>query len=327
MKACALGVAVVLLLVSCTTGHLRDGSVVVTATAVPLSTDPATVAVGELRYRGGVVLTSSDKRFGGLSGLRVRADGWVLAVSDIGQWLGFRLVEQGDRLTGVADFHIAPILDAKGRPAASKSAVDAEALEWGKDGSAIVAMEQDHRIQYYTGIDPSRSETFKARPDYVHRPYLAREWPRNGGMETYASVNPPVFDVMISEEAVLSTDVYRAMVTGNDSELQFGYRAPAGFNPTDAVSLGDGRLLVLHRRFTRVDGASAAITIADFSDIQPDEVIEGRLIARLAPPFTVDNMEGIAVRRSGTRTFIYLISDDNQNKAQRTLLLKFELIH
>ena len=50
------------------------------------------------------------------------------------------------------------------------------------------------------------------------------------------------------------------------------------------------------------------------------------MIARLAPPLTVDNMEGIAIRREGGRTFVYLISDDNQSKVQRTLLLKFELL-
>ena len=49
-------------------------------------------------------------------------------------------------------------------------------------------------------------------------------------------------------------------------------------------------------------------------------------VARLAAPLSVDNFEGIAVRRDGTRDFVYLISDDNFLGLQRTLLLKFELL-
>ena len=37
-------------------------------------------------------------------------------------------------------------------------------------------------------------------------------------------------------------------------------------------------------------------------------------------------MEGVALRREGDRTFVYLVSDDNFNPLQRTLLMKFELL-
>jgi len=42
---------------------------------------------------------------------------------------------------------------------------------------------------------------------------------------------------------------------------------------------------------------------------------------------TIDNFEGIEARR-GTRgeIFVYLISDDNFNTDQRTLLMMFELV-
>ena len=44
--------------------------------------------VGKLEFRGGIVLRASDRRFGGLSGLRVSADGARLtAISDHGYWL------------------------------------------------------------------------------------------------------------------------------------------------------------------------------------------------------------------------------------------------
>ena len=41
---------------------------------------------------------------------------------------------------------------------------------------------------------------------------------------------------------------------------------------------------------------------------------------------SVDNMEGLAVRQDADgRVFAYLVSDDNFNPLQRTLLFMFEL--
>ena len=53
---------------------------------VPLDPrDPAKREIGELEYRGGVALRSTDARFGGFSGLHVSSDGAsVFAISDRG---------------------------------------------------------------------------------------------------------------------------------------------------------------------------------------------------------------------------------------------------
>ena len=46
----------------------------------------------------------------------------------------------------------------------------------------------------------------------------------------------------------------------------------------------------------------------------------------LRPPLIFDNFEGIAARSgAGGETLIYLLSDDNFNPLQRTLLLMFAL--
>ena len=49
-------------------------------------------------------------------------------------------------------------------------------------------------------------------------------------------------------------------------------------------------------------------------------------LARLASPYAVDNLEGLAATK-GPRgeTLLWLISDDNFNPLQRNLLLLFEL--
>jgi hypothetical protein len=54
--------------------------------------------------------------------------------------------------------------------------------------------------------------------------------------------------------------------------------------------------------------------------------VQAEELARLASPYAVDNLEGIAATR-GPRgeTLLWLISDDNFNPLQRNILLLFEL--
>src|SRR3954468_25014361 len=54
--------------------------------------DPARVQFGPLTYRGGMSLTSSYPEFGGISSIRLNADGArFLAVTDKGWWLRGRI--------------------------------------------------------------------------------------------------------------------------------------------------------------------------------------------------------------------------------------------
>ena len=51
------------------------------------------------------------------------------------------------------------------------------------------------------------------------------------------------------------------------------------------------------------------------------------ILADLAPPRTLDNFEGIAAHRAADGTTrITLLSDDNFNVLQRTLIVQFELV-
>jgi hypothetical protein len=62
-------------------------------------------------------------------------------------------------------------------------------------------------------------------------------------------------------------------------------------------------------------------------NIRPDATLIGEELARLVPPVTVDNMEGIAARKGDNGEFlIYLVSDDNFSKLQRTIVTMFELL-
>lgn len=319
--------AAVLLLAGCVGRPMPDGAIKVAAQAVPLDArDPARVAVGRLRYMGGLALRSSDPRFGGLSGLRVREDGWALSVSDKGHWVAFRLVEEDGRLARIDSAHVAPLLDTLGQPLAADSD-DAEALEWDTDGTAVVSFEGEHRLQVYRGVDPARRGGLTMAALSVRPTPQTSNWPANGGGEAYAAINEDG-DVVIGEAATLGPDLHEAIAQFDGEIIRFAYRTPQGFEPTDAADLGRGELLVLHRRYSKESGVAASLALLDPAQLgdNPRKPIEGREIARLAPPLSIDNMEALAVRREGRRTFVYLLSDDNFSKLQRTLLLKFELM-
>jgi len=62
------------------------------------------------------------------------------------------------------------------------------------------------------------------------------------------------------------------------------------------------------------------------SQITPGGTVRAEELARLAVPYAVDNLEGVhATRGARGETLLWLMSDDNFNRAQRTILLLFEL--
>jgi hypothetical protein len=115
--------------------------IVVQAKPVPLqSFNPSLARVGRLEYRGGLQLSSSDKRFGGLSGLLVSADGRRLtAISDRGYWLEAGLLyDETGTLTGIDQAGIEQLRGLDGRPLTREGEGDAEGLALGAAGKGIV---------------------------------------------------------------------------------------------------------------------------------------------------------------------------------------------
>jgi hypothetical protein len=290
---------------------------VLTATAIPLNPeDPAMRQIGRLRYMGGLVLKSPNRGFGGISGLRAGPDGQMLAVSDTGNWVSFRVIERQELLVGAAGGVIAPILDSAGNPTAAKSDRDAEAIEWNPaTGDAVISLEHDHRLEFFRGIDPARPQSFSARPWKTSRNPDTAKWPDNGGGEALAVLADGVLAV-IGEVAQIGDSGFDLLLGAGKAVLTL----PKDFRPTDAVLLDAPGTILLTERKVGVSGIATAISIIDTASLKVTPV------ARLSPPLNVDNMEGLALRRSANRLFIYLISDDNFNPWQRTLLLKFELL-
>jgi hypothetical protein len=194
------------------------------------------------------------------------------------------------------------------------------------DGKQLwIGLERQNAIWRYG--DPS------AAADAGAAPAAMQKWPGNAGPEALVRLHDGRF-LVLSEQARGpdgAENAHDALLFDRDptdpaaTVIRFGYRPPAGFDSTDAAELPDGRVLVINRRFAPLDGFAAAVTVIDPRAIAPGAVLVGEEIARLAPPLSVDNMEGIAVTREAGRTIVWLVSDDNLSPLERTLLMKFAL--
>jgi hypothetical protein len=274
--------------------------------------------LGPFRLAGALALYSDDAGFGGLSGLAALPDGRLLAASDAGQWLRLRPVVAANRLRAVAGAGMGAIA----APAGDKTDLDSEAIAFTPDGRTLVSFEQRHRILAFAGIGPPQ------RPAGALYRTLALDWPPNGGGETLA-VLPDGAWLWLSEAARAGGDARRALlIEAGGRTRQISVPGLAGFSPTDAAVLPDGRLLLLHRLFNGVSN-EAAITLVDLAPVRAGgDAARARLLARWGPdrPWPVDNMEGLALASEAGKPVLYLVSDDNFSGLQRTLLLRLEII-
>lgn len=205
-----------------------------------------------------------------------------------------------------------------------KKAGDAEAISQGQE-HIFIAFEQQHRIIAYHGGPLFKSLPLPANIDVLQA---------NGGLETMEALSDGRL-LLMAEHPTRKTGQHFGWIgtAPKDDPLAFTYETrliapPKGYSPTDATELPNGDVLVLLRRFTPIDGISAKFWRIKKSMLDESGPITGEVIATLAPPLTVDNMEGIAVidvSKDGN-PIIAVISDDNFNSFQRTLLLIFEVM-
>ncbi len=295
------------------------------------SADPTDKRIGKLIYRGGVSIVPQDDRFGGLSGLRVSAEGSrFVAISDVGNWTtGTIQYDAHGDLTGVADIAVSPLLGADGQSLHGKDEGDAESLAFlnpfGLVGPAFVGFERDHRVLRYDFT----VDGVKAKGQLVPLPEAVKSLRNNSGLEVLATL-PDGRLVAIAEEGPKGDDDDSpAWVVNPDTgdAVSFTIKRVLPYSLTDATLLPDGRLLVLERRFAPTTGPGAELRVYDPATFTEGAVVEGDLVAVLFAGVTVDNMEGLSSRQTADgKTLIYILSDDNfQRPLQRTLLMMFEL--
>ena len=319
--------AAALFAASAMSAHAEDGPVALESAAIAFdASDAAAAPAGRLRWLGGLHLTAKDERVGGLSGLRWLGGNRFLAISDEGDWLRFDTEEADGKLTGVGAARIGRLSDENGAPLISKALADAEALtiamQDGKPARATVYFERSHRGTSYA-LDEDGGIAGPGKP--VALGAFTQILPANEGLEAVAGL--PGGPLYIPEGGRGDDGRIRAwrrvMENGKPSFKAVYLDLPAPYKPTDAQALSDGSVLLLSRHFSAMDGVS--MRLDRYRQANNGKWVRSAL-ARFAPPVNVDNMEGLAIRQENGRTFVYLLSDNNFQAIQRTLLLKFELV-
>jgi hypothetical protein len=291
-------------------------------------------ALGSLRYRGGLVLHSRFAHFGGLSSLRWLGDS-LLSVSDEGGYAyNIRPIETGGRLVGIGKVSTTRLLGVDGAPLTGKSETDAESTEVLRDRAgrpqwASIGFERHDRVLIYrlrTGLPIGRPHPLLAARDW-----FARQ-PDNLGVEAMAGNKH--LTLMISEglktaDGAASALLFRPGLDGRAAAVppaEIGVPAPGELRPCELAMLDDTHFLLVRRSWSGTKGFEVELDklTIEHPDSGLPKVRSDRL-ASFVPPILTDNYEGAAIRREGGRTYLYLVSDDNFDSHQRTLLLKFEL--
>jgi len=278
---------------------------------------------GALTFRGGLVLSSADRHFGGFSGLRIDRDGrGLLAVSDRGQWLRATIEYQGTAPSALSNAEMAPILDANGQPLANGPVYDAESVARAGD-TAYVGFERVNRVYAF---DFGRNG-LRARGRQIPVPSGVRRWPRNQSIECLA-VMPEGLPgagtlIAISEGAHDADGNLRASTIGK-RPIAFTVRRSDEYAVTDCVAAPDGGLFILERRFAWTRGIAMRIRRLSLADVKPRALLDGPVLMTADMGYQIDNMEGLALHRESDGTLVLtLMSDDNFWAVQRTLLLQF----
>ncbi|MFM9978254.1 MAG: esterase-like activity of phytase family protein [Sphingomonadaceae bacterium] len=279
--------------------------------------DAAHIRTGALRFVSGWHLTSDTRAFGGLSSLDVDGNR-VTAISDIGAIVRFRL----GRFGNVSDARIDPVPEGCGKRI-EKFDGDTESLT--RDAA---------RRHWWIGFEwrnvICRTDADLKRGESVARPRAMAGWWVKRGAESLVALADGTF-LAIAEGYPDDGPERPAVLFDRDPTdpaaraLRLRYRPPKGYSPTDVAQLPDGRLIVLNRRFTPIALFTSKLVLIDNGPLVAGRILKGRTIATLAPPLIADNFEGIAVTTEGGKPHVWLASDDNFMRWQRTLLLKFAL--
>jgi hypothetical protein len=310
----------------------QEQPLVIQATAVPLKLDdPAATTVGRLVWRGGVSLTANSSNFGGWSDLYVAPDGRSLhAISDVGGWLNAEIrFDSRGHLAGLGPARLGQLRGLDGKPLTSKLEADAEALVRLPDGSWLVGFELRHRIWRYPAGDEAQGLGLAGTPVPVEAPPQLQSQPANGGLEAMAAL-PDGRVVMLSEEYSETAGTTMGWIgapSGGSFRWQsFNYTSIPDFRVTAVATLPDGSFVALERAFDMVRGVRVRVMRFAARDLVAGGTVRSEELAFLAVPYAVDNLEGIyATRGPRGETLLWLLSDDNFNRAQRTILLLFEL--
>lgn len=299
--------------------------------------DATRVRFGALEYRGGIVMTSTHRAFGGISGLLMQPDGeHFLAVTDNGAWLRGRIAYQNARPVGLTETEIAPLLGGDGKILAEQGWFDVESLAL-KDGKYYVGIERVDRIVRF---DIAR-DGLAARGTPIALPSDFTGFRFNKSLECLATVPDGAPNagglIAVMEDSldgngnlrsyVLDSDSVADRPAAGDKTVRFSVKRTNDYEVSDCAVLSSSHMLLLERKFSRAEGVAVRIRKVELAAMRNGALVDGPVLFEADMAYQIDNLEGLGIHRNAQgETILTLISDDNFSPIQRNILLQFALI-
>ncbi|RFB04238.1 esterase-like activity of phytase family protein [Parvularcula marina] len=276
--------------------------------------------LGCTQFESGISL-EGEPVIGGLSAMRIDGDQITLIGDDALAYSGEVIRNEDGFIRGLKDLSRLPLTNKKGEHLA-KSRGDSEGLALYGSG-AIVSLERKHRISRFRITDKGWTEDF---PLYEE---TSKRLKPNQGFEALTELKDGRL-LAISEgkdEDGLAHVVLLTREGDRWEAVETSYRPGADFNVTDvSVDPKTGDLFVLERAFSRMRGPRARLARVAAPDLYEGAVMEGDEMVRLSALNGVDNMEGLQMeRRADGALLAQMISDDNYNRLQQTVVMGFRI--
>lgn len=292
------------------------------STEIPLyEAEPGRRDLDGLTYLGGISIEHSDERFGGWSALQLNADGSrLLAVSDSADWMTaeLRWNDEGAPVS-VSAITIAPILGRDGQTLTGEAA-DSETIADLGNGQYAVSFEREHRINTYelgedwSGIGTVSGVEFPAPPG-------VENLPNNGGLEGLTTL-PGGYLLAAVEYPASETAPRTFWLEDGQTWIPVRVAGDPSYGVTALHAHGD-HVYILARFWRRGMGNRIRLMRVPIIALGPDRIAVPELLGTLEAGKSVDNFEGLHVFDRDGETVLVILSDDNFNDDQRTLLMAF----
>ena len=302
--------------------------------AQPVEFDPyntGLVKFGKLRWRGGLLLTSRHKRFGGFSGLALDQSGKrMIAITDRGWWMSATLKYRNGKLSGIKNARFTRLLNDAGKPFKGKRWSDSESIfslgDHRELSRLLVSFERRHRILEYA----YGQYGLRARGRKIDLPEEIKQLNYNKGLEAIAVFGKHTEQkgaiIALSERTLDADGNIRGWIVNGPYKGALAVRRRNDFELTDAETLPNGDLLILERKVSMFTGLQFQIRRIAAATIRPGAILDGPLLIQSGMQHTIDNMEGMSLSTAPNGELrLTLISDNNFSLLQRTLLLQFAL--
>lgn len=256
-------------------------------------------------------VTSDNSNWGGISGLDYSETGALVALSDRGVLFDLPLNDG----TLKQEASLSYLLNAEGKHLSGKRQKDSEGLALYK-GAALISFERDHRIDLYdieTCGAAARPASVAILPDRRD----GKKIDPNRGAEALAVSAAGKISFAFEQPGAQSTPLGILGASGDPVFLAARASTPLAYalvgREHATRSTGDEITADLLRSYDPLRGLRALLRV-------------GETQISLAPPAPIDNFEGVALQpnEDGSVT-AWIISDDNFQTDQRTLLFAFTI--